>query len=64
MYLSKRKIREVGTELLMRMWADKKEKTYLGAMSIPISLVRCKSAVDSVNVKVAHRPKTIPWANC
>ena len=64
MYLSKRKIREVGTELLMRMWADKKEKTYLGAMSIPISLVRCKSAVDRVNGKAAHRPKTIPWANC
>lgn len=58
-YLSKRKIRQVGAELLMRMWADKKEETYLGAMSIPISLVRSKSTVDRVNIKIAYRPKTI-----
>lgn len=59
LYLSKRKIRQVGAELLMRMWADKKEETYLGAMSIPISLVRSKSTVDRVNIKIAYRPKTI-----
>lgn len=43
LYLSKREVKEVGTELLMNTWADKKEVIYLGAMSIP---VRSKSAAD------------------
>lgn len=64
LYRSKREIREVETELLMSTRADKKEGTYLGAISIPISLARSKTAVDRVNIKITQRPKPIPWSHC
>lgn len=63
LYRSKREIREVETELLMSMRADKKEGTYLGAISIPISLASSKTAVDRVNIKITQRPKPIPWSH-
>lgn len=58
LYLSKREIREAETELLMSTCADKKEGTYLGAMSIPISLASSKSAADSVNIEIAEAKAT------
>lgn len=52
LYVSKREIREVETELLMSNWADKKEGSFLGAIGILISLAGSKSAADRVNIKV------------
>lgn len=60
LYLSKREIREAETELLMSECADKKEGTYLAAVSIPISLARSKSAADSVNIEITQRPEQYP----
>lgn len=52
LFVSKREVREVETELLMSNWTDKKEGSFLSAIGIPISLARSKRAADRVNIKV------------